>query len=154
MIDWLGPLMPIWLALLVVLLVFLGCEPARLGGPPRDPQVSMILSFPFPDEVDVAWADFRWTVSVDERGPVSVPGTPIDGVTTFEHIETPPEAGRWVVWCAFFTRSGASPSTSWGEEVCGPFLVEDSDIVAVRFRVEHRSGPGTFRVVRDLCPGG
>jgi hypothetical protein len=44
-------------------------------------------------------------------------------------------------------------SNGWGEAVCGPFAVEESEVVLVRFRVEHVSGPGTFSVVRDVCPG-
>lgn len=151
MIDWFVWLAPLLLAPLVCLLAFLGCRPGRIGPPPADPNVTMSLFFPFPIEVDEAWADFRWTVSGRERGPITLRGTLTDGGEVFEHVEMPPEEGRWVVWCSFFTRVNGT-SRGWGETECGPFLVAESDVVEVRFRIEYMTGPGTFRVVREVCP--
>lgn len=151
MIDWFVLLAPVLLAPLVSLFAFLGCKPGRIGSPPPDPNVTMSLFFPFPAEVDEATADLRWRVSGRDMGPVTLSGRSTDGGEIFDHVEEPPEPGRWVIWCSFFTRKDGA-TRAWGEAQCGPFSVAESDVVEVRFRIEHISGPGTYRVVREACP--
>lgn len=149
MLDWFVLLLPLVLVAILLLVGFVGCEPGRIG-PPPDPRVAMRLDFPFPDEVDSSWVEFRWSVSGTDRGPESPAAERTAAGAVFEHVEEP-EEGRWVVRCAFFTRRSGM-SRAWGEEACGPFLMGLGDVAEVEFGIEHGTDPGSFRVVRRRCP--